>query len=222
MPPPNGHPDRPQPDTHIALKIAVDPPLKWCAGWARSESEDVHGERMQTRATDPSGGGRLPMIRPRHEQALIPLARALRQQLVGARAVLLVADALDLPTRDLHVLSAGQIRAALRRISVGTLGDVIKAISLAETQQPTPAQRVKALSLDAVARFVLDRNDPGSKLDLIERAVVANAMSACSGNQSAAARLLGIERKALARRLVKVRSTGPRQHKRVRRAPPRS
>ena len=40
----------------------------------------------------------------------------------------------------------------------------------------------------------------GSKLDVIERAVLHHAIESCGGNKSAAARLVGVDRKALERR----------------------
>jgi transcriptional regulator of acetoin/glycerol metabolism len=154
-----------------------------------------------------------PTFRSRQEQELGSLARSLHRQAVGAKALLLVADALGLSPAELLAQSARQFRAALQRISVGKLSEVVKAVSL-ETQR-SGATRAGHLSLDAVARFVLDRAEPGSKIDLIERAVVSSAMSACAGNQSAAARLLGIERKALGRRLAKAGAR--RARKRLRR-----
>jgi DNA-binding NtrC family response regulator len=71
---------------------------------------------------------------------------------------------------------------------------------------PHPGVRREAPSLDAIASLVLDLREEGSKLELVERAIIDRAMSACAGNQSAAARRLGIERKALARRLARRRS----------------
>ena len=40
----------------------------------------------------------------------------------------------------------------------------------------------------------------GSKLDVIERAVLHHAIEVCGGNKSAAARLIGVDRKALERK----------------------
>src|SRR5262249_28338449 len=40
----------------------------------------------------------------------------------------------------------------------------------------------------------------GSKLDVIERAVLHHAIETCGGNKSAAARLIGVDRKALERK----------------------
>jgi DNA-binding NtrC family response regulator len=40
----------------------------------------------------------------------------------------------------------------------------------------------------------------GSKLDVVERAVLHQAVEVCSGNKSAAARLIGLDRKALERK----------------------
>ncbi len=44
----------------------------------------------------------------------------------------------------------------------------------------------------------------GSKLDVLERAVLSRAMASSGGNKSAAARLVGIERKTLERRWQKL------------------
>jgi DNA-binding NtrC family response regulator len=41
----------------------------------------------------------------------------------------------------------------------------------------------------------------GSKLDVVELAVFQHAMEACEGNKSAAARLVGLDRKSFERRL---------------------
>jgi DNA-binding NtrC family response regulator len=40
----------------------------------------------------------------------------------------------------------------------------------------------------------------GSKLDVIERAVLHHAIETCGGNKSAAARLIGVDRKSLERK----------------------
>jgi DNA-binding NtrC family response regulator len=48
----------------------------------------------------------------------------------------------------------------------------------------------------------------GSKLDVIERAVLHHAIEMCGGNKSAASRLLGLERKALERKLERFGTEG--------------
>jgi DNA-binding NtrC family response regulator len=56
-------------------------------------------------------------------------------------------------------------------------------------------------NLDAIARAVLALPDSKHRLREVERAVVAHALLMTKGNVSAAARLLGVERKALERRV---------------------
>jgi DNA-binding NtrC family response regulator len=56
-------------------------------------------------------------------------------------------------------------------------------------------------ALDQIARAILALpSGPQSKLETIERAVVARALDATGGNKSAAARLIGVDRKAFDRR----------------------
>jgi DNA-binding NtrC family response regulator len=59
-----------------------------------------------------------------------------------------------------------------------------------------------AREVDRMARAILALPSRiGSKLDIIERAVLHHAVEMCSGNKSAAARLLGVNRKSLERKL---------------------
>jgi two-component system response regulator HydG len=55
--------------------------------------------------------------------------------------------------------------------------------------------------VDALAKSILALPVRlGSKLDAIERAVLHHAIETCGGNKSAAARLIGVDRKALERK----------------------
>ncbi len=56
-------------------------------------------------------------------------------------------------------------------------------------------------TLDEIARAILALPAGGSRLRDVERAVVAHALVKTNGNVSAAARLLGTDRKALERRI---------------------
>ena len=57
------------------------------------------------------------------------------------------------------------------------------------------------MEIDKMARSLLALPDRlGSKLDVIERAILHHAIESCGGNKSAAARLIGVDRKALERR----------------------
>jgi transcriptional regulator of acetoin/glycerol metabolism len=56
-------------------------------------------------------------------------------------------------------------------------------------------------SLDAIAEAIIALPDSKHRLREVEKAVVARALAKTKGNVSAAARLLGVERKALERRV---------------------
>ena len=67
--------------------------------------------------------------------------------------------------------------------------------------------------IDRMARALLALPERlGSKLDVIERAVLHHAIESCGGNKSAAARLIGVDRKALERRWERL-SDGPDDEK---------
>jgi transcriptional regulator with XRE-family HTH domain len=86
-----------------------------------------------------------------------------------------------------------------------------KLVSGAANSREASARPLEALktSLDRIGGAVVELpKELGSKLDAVEVAVVRLAMLVCEGNQSAAARLLGLERKALTRRWVKIRPAG--------------
>ncbi|MBN9681587.1 helix-turn-helix domain-containing protein [Corallococcus sp. NCSPR001] len=52
-----------------------------------------------------------------------------------------------------------------------------------------------------LVRTVLRMPDAGDKLERLEQEMITEAMSLADGNKSAAARLLGVHRKAIERRL---------------------
>jgi transcriptional regulator of acetoin/glycerol metabolism len=59
--------------------------------------------------------------------------------------------------------------------------------------------------LEELSKALVSMPIEGSKLDAVEEAVVLHALATCEGNMSAAARLLGVDRKAFTRRLQKAR-----------------
>jgi transcriptional regulator with XRE-family HTH domain len=104
------------------------------------------------------------------------------------------------------------IEAGRVRPSLGTLGAIARRLDrsvsdlIKEAQQSGLVQPNVDLPtrLDRIARAILELPDGvGAKLDAVEAAVVRHAMFICSNNKSAAARLLGLERKALMRRVDK-------------------
>jgi DNA-binding NtrC family response regulator len=67
--------------------------------------------------------------------------------------------------------------------------------------------------IERLARVILSLPDRlGSKLEIVERAVLHHAIEACGGNKSAAARLIGVDRKALERRWERLSEEPPPPH----------
>lgn len=157
-----------------------------------------------------SGVGALPTsasigraLRARRERESLSLARVARE--------------CGLTATELDDIESGRARpsiAVFDRIAhaVGsTLADLVVVASEA------PEAR---LGLDDIARAIVELpNEVGPKIDVVEAATVLFALSVCNENQSAAARLLGMDRKAFVRRLMHARhgrlklglaSSGPR------------
>ena len=74
--------------------------------------------------------------------------------------------------------------------------------------RPEATRTGAALSLTQLARAIL-RLDAGDKLSAIEDALIQEALALTDGNKSAAARLLGVHRKVIERRLTKDAPTSP-------------
>ncbi|HSU38640.1 MAG TPA: sigma 54-interacting transcriptional regulator, partial [Polyangiaceae bacterium] len=93
-----------------------------------------------------------------------------------------------------------ELRNAVERLAL--LSDA-ESIDVPELEELVGAQLGDgAREVDRMARAILALPARiGSKLDLIERAVLHHAVEMCSGNKSAAARLLGVNRKSLERKL---------------------
>jgi two-component system response regulator HydG len=93
-----------------------------------------------------------------------------------------------------------ELRNAVERLALLSDAD---SIDVPELEELVGAQLGDgAREVDRMARAILALPARiGSKLDLIERAVLHHAVEMCSGNKSAAARLLGVNRKSLERKL---------------------
>jgi DNA-binding NtrC family response regulator len=93
-----------------------------------------------------------------------------------------------------------ELRNVVERIALLAENDTIDVPTLEEFANP-PAAGDARLEIDKMARSLLALPDRlGSKLDVIERAILHHAIESCGGNKSAAARLIGVDRKALERR----------------------
>jgi DNA-binding NtrC family response regulator len=106
--------------------------------------------------------------------------------------------------------------AALRQIeeggaqpSLGTLSDlagqlgtsVPELVRDAKQARIAPAVSGTPMGLVQIARAIVELPDGVDKLDAVEAAAVRHAFEVSGGNKSGAARLLGMQRKALERRL---------------------
>jgi transcriptional regulator of acetoin/glycerol metabolism len=93
-----------------------------------------------------------------------------------------------------------EIIRKLRKVPVSELPAVLEAIEAATVKRRT--KKGGGALVKHLAQQAVEADMPGSKLDEVEHAIVAHAYETAGGNVSAAARLLGIDRKAMERRLV--------------------
>jgi transcriptional regulator with XRE-family HTH domain len=104
-------------------------------------------------------------------------------------------------------LSASQlerIESGRARPTIAVLDRIARAMgmSLVDLVLDPKGMATTPLGLREIARAILQLPDElGPKLDAAEAAAIFVAMTACHENQSAAARLLWMDRKAFARRL---------------------
>jgi DNA-binding NtrC family response regulator len=121
-----------------------------------------------------------------------------------SRKLRLTEDAMTWLTRRKWPGNVRELRNVIERVGLLADSDVIDAKMLAELARDRAAPPA-GLEIDRLARALLALPDvTGSKLDLIETAVLHHAVDACGGNKSAAARLIGVDRKALERRWEKL------------------
>lgn len=93
-----------------------------------------------------------------------------------------------------------ELRNAVERLVLLADGDRVEAETLDDIVG-VQALGSSAREVDALAKSILALPVRlGSKLDVIERAVLHHAIETCGGNKSAAARLIGVDRKALERK----------------------
>jgi DNA-binding NtrC family response regulator len=93
-----------------------------------------------------------------------------------------------------------QLRNIVERVSILAEQDLVtpEVLEALATDRPFADHLAEVERLVAVALAIPAEH--GNKLSMIERALVQQAVQACGGNQSAAARLIGMERKGLQRR----------------------
>jgi two-component system response regulator HydG len=102
-----------------------------------------------------------------------------------------------------------ELRNAVERLALLADSDRIDTAALDEI---VGAQAIggSAREVDSLAKSILALPlRLGSKLDVIERAVLHHAIETCGGNKSAAARLIGVDRKALERKWERLSDDPP-------------
>ena len=115
---------------------------------------------------------------------------------------------------ELRRIEAGEIRpsiAILQRLAGAVGADLLDMVRRADGRSTDGRGRVGVrtaprLGVDELAHAIVELPSAvGSKIDAVASAAVLHAMVVCRDNQSAAARLLGMERKAFVRRLQRAR-----------------
>jgi transcriptional regulator of acetoin/glycerol metabolism len=110
------------------------------------------------------------------------------------------------PFSELAHLPLHEVLPKLRaRVESLTLAEVEALVRPAAGSPSSPAA---PSSLTEAAAVVVGLPTPGSKLAEIERAVLRHALEETRWNVSAAARLLGVDRKALERKIARHRLGG--------------
>jgi transcriptional regulator of acetoin/glycerol metabolism len=111
------------------------------------------------------------------------------------------------PFSDLAHLPLHEVLPKLRaRVESLTLAEVE---ALVRPARETPSSPVAPSSLAEAAAVVVALAPPGSRLAEIERAVLRHALEETRWNVSAAARLLGVDRKRLERKIARHRIGTP-------------
>ncbi|HMI84974.1 MAG TPA: sigma-54 dependent transcriptional regulator [Polyangiaceae bacterium] len=100
-----------------------------------------------------------------------------------------------------------ELRNVVERVALLSETDLVDVTVLEDLARETSdATR----EIDRIARTLLALpSNLGSKLDIIERAILHHAIEASGGNKSAAARLIGVDRKALERKWERLSDEPP-------------
>jgi transcriptional regulator with XRE-family HTH domain len=120
-----------------------------------------------------------------------------------------LAKRVGLTTHALHRIEEGRDApsvGALNQIAVQLGTSLAYLVREAKQAARAPAES-RAMSRPAeIGRLIVELPDGIDKLDVVETAAVRHALDVAKGNKSAAARLLGLQRQAFARRLKRFRA----------------
>ncbi len=121
-----------------------------------------------------------------------------------------VSRAASVSTAELASIEAGRARApiaTLHRVARALGSTLVEVVNDAKSPSSNgQSVRTASIGLPEIGRAIAELPDNlGSKVDAAESAAVVYAMKVMGDNQSAAARLLCMERKAFVRRLARTR-----------------
>ena len=140
---------------------------------------------------------RVPPLGERREDVPALVAHFCRGQ---KRPLRFSAAALDLMMGSAWPGHVRQLRNLVDRVAAFADDDLVTPDALAPFLAESPASNTNADVLQSTARNIL-RLPIENKLEAIEEALIAEAVRLSDGNKSGAARLLGLHRKAVSRRL---------------------
>ncbi|MBZ4334692.1 sigma-54 dependent transcriptional regulator [Corallococcus sp. AS-1-12] len=141
---------------------------------------------------------RVPSLEERREDIPALLAHFVQQQ---RRSLRFSSEAVDQLTRMAWPGNVRQLRNLVDRLAVFAETDEITPDVLAELPGRPSQGAAREDPMKDLVRTVLRMPDAGDKLERLEQAMITEAMALAEGNKSAAARLLGVHRKAIERRL---------------------
>jgi transcriptional regulator with XRE-family HTH domain len=141
------------------------------------------------------------------------IAAGLTPQRLAKRAGVRPSDLLDMEEGRKRP-SIETLDKLAKQLGVSVIDLVRGAPSVAPPPRPSAVQSAPVSpgrvggglrDLEQIANAIVALPDRvGDKLEAVDAAVVSRALDVCQGNKSAAARLLGIERKAVFRQLEKI------------------
>lgn len=108
----------------------------------------------------------------------------------------------DVMTAPIHTLPEMTLAEAFAGKPLSALAEIVKGRRASATPSPVAADYALHTATD-IAGAIVKLPDMRGILRAVEREVVRLALAKTRGNMSAAARLLGIERKAFERRMVR-------------------
>jgi DNA-binding NtrC family response regulator len=145
----------------------------------------------------------VPGLEERVEDIPVLAEHFARQQ---AHPLHLSPDAIDLLCSVRWPGNVRQLRNVIDRLAVFAEGDIVTPDLLRRLLVlDRPGERTSG-GIDSLLEAVL-RLSVDNKLEAVADALIAHAMAVCDGNKSAVARLLGVHRKAIERRLEKTAKT---------------